>query len=390
MSYKAHFRRALDADPDRVHLAAHSHHLWPDVTFDAHMEAWNLAARLADRKWDVIFGEVLPKAQAHVARVLGLEDGSSVAFAPNTHELVSRVLSCFPAGRRLRVLTTDAEFHSFSRQMARLEEGGEAEVVRVATQPFATFSERFCDAANAGPFDLVYLSHVFYSSGWAVPDLGRLIAAVPSKDTFVVVDGYHAFLAIPIDLRKLRDRIFYVAGGYKYAMSGEGACFLHAPPAYGLRPRDTGWYAAFGALAHAQKKGEVLYAPGGGRFLGATFDPSAILRFNAVCDLLVRLGLGAREVHAHAVSLQERFVAALAVEGLPLRPEQLVVPLSEPSRGQFLTFETPRAAEMHSRLMQANVTTDVRGDRLRFGFGLYQDEGDVARAMERMRRVLGT
>src|SRR3546814_4193410 len=43
-------------------------------------------------------------------------------------------------------------------------------------------------------------------------------------------------------------RAFYLAGGYKYAMAGEGACFLHAPAGWGLRPRDTGWYAAFGAL----------------------------------------------------------------------------------------------------------------------------------------------
>ncbi len=31
---------------------------------------------------------------------------------------------------------------------------------------------------------------------------------------------------------------FYVGGGYKYAMSGEGCAFLHAPPGFGDRPRD--------------------------------------------------------------------------------------------------------------------------------------------------------
>ena len=30
-SYKAHFSRFLEAAPDRLHFAAHSHHLWPDV-----------------------------------------------------------------------------------------------------------------------------------------------------------------------------------------------------------------------------------------------------------------------------------------------------------------------------------------------------------------------
>ena len=39
-----HFRRFIDAEPGRVHLAAHSHHYWPDVTFDAQILCWEEAA----------------------------------------------------------------------------------------------------------------------------------------------------------------------------------------------------------------------------------------------------------------------------------------------------------------------------------------------------------
>ena len=70
---------------------------------------------------------------------------------------------------------------------------------------------------------------------------------------WVVVDGYHGFMAAPTDLSAVADRIFYVAGGYKYAMSGEGAAFLHAPPGFCPRPVVTGWYAEFGALAARAK-----------------------------------------------------------------------------------------------------------------------------------------
>ncbi|MCH7795884.1 MAG: class V aminotransferase, partial [Proteobacteria bacterium] len=66
MSYKAHFRRFLEAEPGRLHFAAHSHHLWPDVTFEAQARCWLDAARLADRKWDLIFAEVYPGAQRRV------------------------------------------------------------------------------------------------------------------------------------------------------------------------------------------------------------------------------------------------------------------------------------------------------------------------------------
>lgn len=388
MSYKPHFRRFLEADPERVHFAAHSHHLWPDVSFDAHAQAWLDAARLADRKWEHVFSEVIPRAQRHVARRLGLSDPGTLAFAPNTHELVVRVLSCLPRDRPLRVLTTDAEFHSFARQAARLEEDGALVVTRVPAEPHASFTERFAEAASKPGWDLVYLSHVFFNSGYAVPDLARIVHAV-AEPAFVVVDGYHAFGAIPVDLSALEGRVFYLAGGYKYAMSGEGCCFLHAPPGYGPRPRDTGWYAAFGALADAESPGAVAYAPGGARFFGATFDPSGLYRFNAVMDWLDREGLTPAAIHAHVVRLEELFVEELGKETLPLREHQLVVPLAEKSRGQFLTFESRASADIHERLLAANVVTDVRGDRLRFGFAVYHDEEDIGRGVARMCQALG-
>jgi selenocysteine lyase/cysteine desulfurase len=387
VSYKKHFRRFLEASPGRVHFAAHSHHLWPDVTYDAHIQAWLDAARLADKKWDHVFAEIFPRAQKNAAKLLGLPDPTTVAFAPNTHELVLRVMSCLPRGRPLKVLTTDAEFYSFARQSKRLEEDGDLVVTRVPAEPFASFTERFRAEAARGGWDLVYLSHVFFSSGWVIPDLEPIVRAV-AKDAYVIIDGYHSFAAMPVDLSRLHDRVFYTAGGYKYAMTGEGACLLHAPHDYATRPRDTGWFAAFGTLQKTQEKG-VLYAHGGARFLGGTLDPTPLYRFNAVVDWLDAIGVTTAKIHAHAHRMQEVFMTELARAKLPLEASQLVVPLSEPSRGQYLTFQTNAAQDIYARLTAANVMTDVRGDRLRVGFGLYHDEEDVVHGVARMREALG-
>jgi kynureninase len=387
-SYKEHFRKFLEAEPGRVHFAAHSHHYWPDVTFDAHMRAWLDAATLADEKWDRFFGKLWPRAQRHVARALRLPDasGASVAFAPNTHELVMRVVSCLKPP--VRVLTTDGEFHSFARQLARLEEEGLATVVRVPTRPFASFAERFTAAARA-PIDLVYVSQVFFDSGYALRgDALAAIASAAPTTAAVIVDGYHAFCAIDVDLSAVADRIFWVAGGYKYAMSGEGCCFMHAPPGWFPRPIDTGWFAAFFALEVA-RGGPVPFAEDASRFLGATFDPTGLYRFDAVMTWLEREGIDAADVETHTKALQERFVAALrAHPDLPFGEAQLVVPITEPNRGQFLTFETPRGKEIHDRLARDRILTDVRGDRLRFGFALYHDAEDIDAGMERIASAL--
>ena len=379
-SYKAHFQKFIAADPKRVHFAAHSHHFWPDVTFDAHVKAWTDAATLADDKWDRFFGKLWPRAQRHVARVLRLPDPSTIAFAPNTHELVMRVVSCLP--EKIRVLTTDGEFHSFARQLSRLEEAGRASVTRVAVEPFATFVERFREARE-GEFDLVYVSQVFFDSGYALRDLEPLVA----KDGVMIVDGYHAFCAIDVDLSRVADRIFYVAGGYKFAMSGEGCCFMHAPPGIFPRPIDTGWFAAFFAMQ--EKQSGVLYGEDGSRFLGATFDPTGLYRFDAAMSLLEREGITTREIDERAKTLQARFVAELGKHGdLPLRERDLVVPIADTNRGQFLVFRTPEGKRIHDALAARGVMTDVRGDRLRFGFALYHDEIDVVEGVRRIAEAL--
>ncbi|MGA9521650.1 MAG: aminotransferase class V-fold PLP-dependent enzyme [Myxococcaceae bacterium] len=371
---KSEFRSFLDAEPGRLHFAAHSHHPWPDATREAHQQAWLDAARWADEKWDHVFSEVWPEAQRHVAEQLRLPDPSTLVFAPNTHALVLRLLSVLP--EHPTIVTSDSEFHSFERQLRRLEEDGLVKVERVASEPFATFGERLVAAAKRTRPDLVFFSHVFFNSGAVVQGLESIVREIP-EDTLVAVDAYHGFLAVPTDLSALATRAFYLAGGYKYAMAGEGACFLHVPPGVAPRPRNTGWYAAFGAL-EGSVAGQVPYGPGGMRFAGATFDPSALYRLNGVMRWRQRIGLTTEASRAHSHELQTRFVEGLRrLERPRIDPSTLVVPVEDPNRGQFLTFRTPQARELTNALKQKRVITDAREDRLRFGFGVYQDAADV-------------
>ena len=93
MTFKPLFARSLGADPDRLHVAAHSHHLWPDASLEGQVACWEDAARLADRKWDRIMGEVWPEAQGHVAEELGTGMPDAIVFAPNTHDFLVRLFA---------------------------------------------------------------------------------------------------------------------------------------------------------------------------------------------------------------------------------------------------------------------------------------------------------
>jgi selenocysteine lyase/cysteine desulfurase len=386
MSWKHLFSRALAAAPGRLHAAAHSHHLWPDAAAEGHAEAFEDAARLADAKWEYIFGAVIPEAQAHVARELALPDPATVAFSSNTHDFLIRIVSAW-RGRPVRILTTEGEFHSFRRQAARWEEEGEAIVERVALEPCETFSKRFGARARAGGHDLIFASHVFFRTGRIHDDVFALAEIARPAGPWLVVDGYHGFMALPTRLTSVADRLFYVAGGYKYAMAGEGACFLHAPPGFALRPAVTGWFAEFAELAGPP--GGVGYGADGSRFLGATLDVSSLYRFNAVRRTLDAAGLDTAAIHAHVEACTAGLETAIA-EGAAgrLQEAEVLNPARDGRRGRFLALRHPKARQWQANLEAEDVITDARDDVLRIGFALYHDAGDVAAFCAACRRSL--
>ncbi|MBB3872362.1 class V aminotransferase [Brevundimonas mediterranea] len=386
MSFKPLFSRALALAPERLHFAAHSHHLWPDVSFDAQQQAWLDANLHADRKWDLIFDEVIPQAQAEVAAELKLASPDSVIFSSNTHDLLLRVFSAFET-QPVRILSTDGEFHSFRRQAERWEEAGQAVVTRVPLAPFDTFAERFVAAARSGEYDWILVSQVFFRTGGLFDGIEDLAGLTRPEGPWVLIDGYHGFMATPTDLSAVADRVFYVGGGYKYAMAGEGACFLHAPDGFAPRPVVTGWFAEFGDLSGPP--GGVQYRSDGGRFWGATFDSSALYRFNAARRMLSDAGLTTADVADHSRALAMQFQAALqAGEAGVISAAEILNPVQgDAPRARFLALRHDDAQAWRANLLAAGVVTDVRDDVIRFGFGLYQDAADVDRLIAACRTI---
>lgn len=370
MSYKHLFSRSFSAAPERLHMAAHSHHLWPDASYDGQVQCWDDAARLADSKWDHVMLAVWLEAQTEVAAELGTGDPSAIVFSANTHDFIIRLAAACPRAdpARLRVLTSDGEFHSARRQFARWAEQGWLELETVP-------ATEILEAARRGDHDLVMVSQVLFGSGQIVRDIDNLTALARPDGPWVVVDGYHAFMALDVPFRRTAaSSAFYLAGGYKYAMAGEGMGLMHCPPNFGSRPPVTGWYAEFGELT--APPGGVGYTADAMRFMGATFDPSALYRFVAIRRMLAAEGLTTIRISAHVAELQADLLAKIADS--PLARAELLNPLDGQEHARFLAFRSPHAADWQAQLMAAHCVTDVRGDVLRIGLGLYHDAVDIA------------
>jgi selenocysteine lyase/cysteine desulfurase len=372
MSFKPLFSRSLAAVPGRLHMAAHSHHLWPDVSFTGQVECWEDAARLADRKWGRVMGELWPQAQAEVATEIGSGQPDAIVFAGNTHDFLIRLLAAAPrrAGGPLRVLTSNGEFHSARRQFARWAESGDIMLEVLPSEPSATLANRLAERAPQA--DMVLVSQLMFGTGRLVPGLDQLAALSRPEGPWMVIDGYHSFMAVPEPLGRLGDHCFYLAGGYKYAMSGEGLGLMHCPPGFGPRPPITGWYAEFEDLT--APPGQVGYARDAMRFMGATFDPSAIYRFLHVRRMLAENGLTTSRISIRVEELKAQLGQAL--QGTQLGEAEW---LNEGEPARFLALRHPRAAEWQAALLAQDCITDVRGDVLRIGLGLYHDNHDIDR-----------
>jgi len=376
--YKHLYSKFFEAEPGRLHFSAHSHYPWPDVTHSAHNKYWEDSTRLADEKWAMLFSDFIPELQNRLATVLGTTKPKQLCFAPNTHEFIVRLLSCFER-KPIRILTTDGEFYSFSRQTARLEECGDVEVTRVPVQPFDSFAERF-NAAASEEFELVFLSHVFFETGFIVPDLKQILAPALVSDAVIVIDSYHSAGAIPVDYSELEERVFILGGSYKYLQSGEGACFLSVPTDFSLRPKNTGWFAAFGELYNA--KAGVRFSNDGFMFFGATFDPSGLYRLNAVLEMFQQESLSAEVRDRYVGAVQQYVLAKAGSAGKLAFNDLLISNLSQ--CGHFLTFEREDADVQYKSLLKKRVITDKRNTRHRFGFGLYQTTEDIDELFERL------
>jgi len=111
------------------------------------------------------------------------------------------------------------------------------------------------------------------------------------------------------------------------------------------------------------------------RFMGATFDSSALYRFNAIQRMLKENGITTSRVAARIANLQAQLLDGLSAA--PLGEAELLNPLDGGSHARFLAFRDSRAQRWCNELDAMGVVTDVRGDVLRIGFGLYHNEEDV-------------
>ncbi|MCB9610289.1 MAG: aminotransferase class V-fold PLP-dependent enzyme [Polyangiaceae bacterium] len=381
---RPHYSAFLGAgDGSRVLLTGHSHQAWPDVAREGVLEAFDDAARLVDDKWGPAF-ERAATIRGYVAKQLVGAAAEEVALGQNTHELVTRFLSALDLRARPRLVTTSGEFHSMHRQLSRLSEAG-VEVVRVATSPLESVSERLIAALDERTA-AVLVSSVLFETSSRVSSLAELGTAAKRLGVEVLVDAYHGFGVMPLSLSELGgEHVFVTAGGYKYAQWGEGCCFLRVPKACELRPVFTGWFSDFANLDKGRDAARIGYGETpADRFAGSTYDPVSHYRAARVIRFFAEQGLEVDKLRELSLHQTGHLIAGLRASGFG---DRILTPREDAARGGFVALRTPQASAVTRALRELGVYVDSRGDVLRFGPAPYLLESELERGVEAYTRV---
>ncbi|MBI5227226.1 aminotransferase class V-fold PLP-dependent enzyme [Candidatus Micrarchaeota archaeon] len=386
---RPHYSKTLEGRKD-ILLTGHSHRVWPDVVEEGQMRPIELARAHVDRKWvKYIFGEVVPQFQHLVAKRAGISKPELIAFGENTHELVTRVLSCFSWNSDTKIVSTGSEFQSLTRQLLRLKEEG-VDIELVSTEDKTTLTDRLVDAITPGT-DVIVVSTIFFNDGYILQDLKQIIEKARRMGAVVIFDAYHQFNVRELDIDALGADIFVTAGGYKYAEYGEGGAWLKIPENCDMRPMISGWFADFESLEEKGYPYPVRYGPDYFRFLGATKDISGLCRAISALEFMDHEGLTVELLAANSLYQTAYMIGLFDELGLEKSGVRLLSSRVDSERGPIVAFEfsdKKKARGTCLALEMEGVLSDNRGPILRAAPAEYTLGEEIEEGMRRLARAI--
>lgn len=336
------------------------------------------------RPWDVAPPDFFDPVDALRRAAAGLLGGDADGWAviPAVSYGIATVAANLPLAAGDEIVVLDEQFPS---NWYAWHDSAAAAGARLVTVPRGEGGDWTSGVLAAiGPSTaIVALPTCHWTDGTAV-DLVAVGEAARRVGARLVVDGSQSLGAVPFDLAAVRPDAL-VTCGYKWLLGPYALGYLWvAEDLRAGRPLERSWMARDGSDDFA---GLVAYRdgyrPGARRYdVGETSNFTVVPGARAALDLLA--GWGVERVAAHVRTLTDRIAAGaedlgLAVAAPAHRSPHLV--------GVRLGGADPR--QVAATLAEARVHVSVRGDAVRVGPHVYNDEADVDRFLEALAAGLG-
>lgn len=299
--------------------------------------------------------------RAAAARWLGCEPGE-VALTRSTTDGINVALAAFPLGRGDEVLTSDQEHPGLLAPLLQ----------RARDRGFSVRTAPLRELPNAvGPRTrLIACSHVSWVSGQMAP-----LAALADLGVPTLFDGAQALGALAVDVRGC-GCTFYAAPAQKWLCGPNGIGFLYVRGDLGetLAPPWPGYQS----LANPHDPSALQWHSGARRF--DTLEPVPHDLAWALAALEELEAEGRTRVLSAGAALAEQAARSLREEGLEVVPRG-------PSTLVSVRLGGDAAQVVQALAAQRVIVRDVPGwGLLRASFGAWNDESDLARLLEGLRR----
>ena len=353
--YKKYYEFFLNANKGIQHYSGNLHHYWSDAARFALSDYWEDSISYTKDNNKIL------QTQKLIAHYLKLTDATQIFFSSSSHEALYELLRSFAPEKKISILTSDSELYNFEELSAFLNKNCSINIDKVRTLPFDNFEDRFIEKIKSNSYDIIFISQVFFNSGMVLKNLAAIVNAVTDNKTMIIIDGQHAFMTFPTDLKAVETKIFYLTHIKDGSELEAGCSFLYVPKNF----------VASNEYFNYSKHGHSM-------------NFSSLYRLNATLDLFLKENITVENIYAHIQKLQGNFRDHLLLIDHPFLTEKNILSIDYNYHGAFLTFAMPsteHAKKLHLELLSKKIRTDYTLARLRFGFGLYQEECIDLKAM---------
>jgi len=347
----------------KLMLTGHVHQAVPDVAKAGYEEHWDCLSKYGHERFDIVFDKA-DQVRQGFARLIDA-NAEQIALGSSVHDLFVRFMSSLNFSQRKKIIATHGEHPSILRQLIRYKELG-VELVLLDADPASTLVERVIDVIDDTTL-AVCVSSVNHITGHQVWELDTLIGPCVHKGIELFVDAYQSINVLSFSVRDYNlEQAFVVGGGAKYCQMGEGNAFMHVPDGRQWRPKITGWYGVFDPVLDKPAAEPLAFADcEAQRFDGSTRDALPHFRAVKVFEYFQQEQLSASllyDVNHHQLN-----VIANAFNALDLDPKLISLSTSVEFMGGFISFKTPFAQQLNSKMRDIGVICDYCQGYLRFG-----------------------
>lgn len=314
------------------------------------------------------------RIRALVASLIGAQ-ASDIAFIPNAATALGVLLQGTDWRPGDRIVTLEDEFPNQVYYPALLAARG-VEFVE-------TRWERFWEAVTPNT-RLVLLSEVNYITGFRVP-LPELAPELRRRGILLFVDGTQSAGALRFDAARIQPDV-YAVHAYKWLLAPPGAAFMYVHPALRerLMPNVIGWrsHRDWRAVDHLHH-GAPVFRCEAEKYEGGMITFAVLYALEASLRLI--LDAGVERIERRVLELADRVRDVAREAG-----GRLVSDESPHYDSPLVAVRFPgrSASELARQLAARRVLVSARHDYLRISPHFYNDEADIERLREELRRLL--